>query len=111
MKRIKNSLTLYLLLFLFGGILFLTSCEELEDNETDPEITVTANAGNDMTAGIGEEVVLDGSASATSTCCLDYNWQFTSIPSGSEASIQNPRTAIASFTPDVKGDYELAFRG
>ncbi len=107
MKRIKNSSTLYLFSVLITGILFLTSCEELEDNNTDPEITVTANAGNDMTVGVGEEVVLDGSASSTSICCLDYSWEFTSIPSGSNASIQNPRSEVAAFTPDVEGDYQV----
>lgn len=103
----NNFFKIFSSLLLISGILFLTSCEELEDKASDPKITVTASAGNDMTVKVGEQINLDGSASTTSTCCLDYNWSFTSIPSGSNASIQDQKAAVASFTPDVEGDYEV----
>lgn len=45
----------------------------------------------------------DGAATITK-----WRWSVVSAPAGSRAGILLPDTAAASFTPDVRGDYELA---
>ena len=55
---------------------------------------------------IGERVLLNGVGSLDPDGdALTYAWSFTSIPSGSNATIGNATQASANFTPDVEGIY------
>ncbi|MDP6933913.1 MAG: hypothetical protein QGG40_13395, partial [Myxococcota bacterium] len=74
-----------------------------------------ANAGEDVSATLGDEVTLDGT---TSTSCEQYEtiwtWSFEVVPVDSAvdaSSLSDNKTATAtqpSFTPDAEGDYVLA---
>ena len=69
-----------------------------------------ANAGNDIGGrAVGDSVTLNGSASTDRDGdSLSYSWAFTdAIPAGSGAAIENPNSAMASFTIDEKGSYEV----
>lgn len=107
MKYTRKFLSGILLSVTMTGMLFLNSCEEEEDPDPDPTVTVEADAGSMMNAGVGEQVMLDGSGSSSSTGSLDYMWEFSSVPSGSSASLAGATTVNATFTPDMEGDYEV----
>jgi hypothetical protein len=107
MKYTRKFLSGILLSVTMTGMLFLSSCEEEEDPDPDPTVTVEADAGSMMNAGVGEQVVLDGSGSSSSTGSLDYMWEFSSTPSGSSATLSGASTVNATFTPDMEGDYEV----
>ncbi len=101
MTRKKSIWILPLAIF---GIFFITvlSCEE---EATEPSTTLNADAGNDMTVEVGEEVELEGSNSSASEVSLDYNWSFSSKPDNSNAKLQDANSESPLFTPDVVGDY------
>lgn len=95
------------LIYFFIATLFvsLTSCDE---EETTSSHGLTANAGSDQTAIVGETVTLNASSS------LDLNgdgfnvvWSFISRPDGSTSSISNSTSMTASFVPDIAGDYSI----
>lgn len=77
---------------------------------SDPPV---ANAGDDVRARVGQDVVLDGSgskesaASSTGGGALTFAWTFLSRPSGSNAVLRDADTATPAFTPDVVGSYEV----
>jgi hypothetical protein len=90
-------------IFIFSILsLTLWSCDE---DATEPSVTLNADAGNDMTVEVGQEVELDGSNSSSSEGSFDYNWSFSSTPENSSADIQNANSETPSFTPDAIGDY------
>jgi large repetitive protein len=70
-----------------------------------------ANAGTSQTVLAGTAVTLNGSGSSdpnTPPLPLTYSWTLVSAPAGSHVttdSISNAASAIASFTPDVAGNY------
>ncbi len=67
-----------------------------------------ADAGEDQTADVGREVVLDGSGSTDpDSADLTYFWAFVSRPDGSNAAIQDATTDTARFVPDAEGTYEI----
>jgi len=107
MKYTRKFLSGILLSVTMTGMLFLNSCEEEEDPDPNPTVTVEADAGSALNAGVGEQVMLDGSGSSSSTGSLDYMWEFSSIPSGSSASLSGASAVSATFTPDMEGDYEV----
>ena len=66
----------------------------------------TANAGPDQNSIEDELVSLDGSASSDPlNRSLSYSWSISSAPANSTASLVDATSAVASFTPDVSGNY------
>lgn len=98
----KNTFRIFTYL-LMAGVFMFTACEEELDNSSSVEIT--ADAGNNITASVGEQVTLDGSNSSITEGTLSYLWEFESKPSGSNVTIQNATTVNPTFTPDTEGDY------
>ncbi len=100
-KTIKmNKLKYYL--FLSFALFYFTSCED-EDTHG-----LTAVATAEQEVSVGEMVALSAAAS------IDLNgdgfssqWSFDAVPEGSNATINNPTSATASFTPDTEGDYHV----
>lgn len=65
-----------------------------------------ANAGASQSVSVGSLATLNGSASADSdNDSLSYHWSFVSVPSGSQAVLNNSNAASASFMPDLPGIY------
>ncbi len=71
-------------------------------------------AGGIRASALSSTVTLDGTKSfissnspsfTSSNVDLSYNWEFTHIPEGSSAILQNATSATPSFTADVLGDY------
>ena len=99
-KRIN--LNKYLLMLIFSLAIF-TSCDDEEDPTPN---TLTANAGSDQSVEVGQTVIIDGTGSSDSEGNpITYLWSFSSVPSGSTATISNATSASASFIPDVEGTY------
>jgi len=69
------------------------------------------DAGEDSNAGLGDNVLLDGSASSDPDGdALSYVWYFESLPEASALSddgIAAATSAVAAFSPDVDGTYVL----
>jgi hypothetical protein len=67
-----------------------------------------AHAGQDQTVFVGQLVTLDGSLSQDlEGNALSYWWVLASTPSGSFASLSNPGSVQATFTPDKPGQYQV----
>lgn len=95
---------LFFPLVLMAVSIAITSCNE-DDDTSEPSVTLEADAGNDMTVEVGEDVMLDGSNSSASEGSFDYNWSFAATPDNSTAELQNANSETPSFTPDAVGDY------
>ena len=101
--------------------LTLTVSDGTSSNSDSVIVTITggntdpiADAGDDETYTLGEEVTLDGSGSSDADGdSLDYWWKFTSVPSGSSignTAIGDRTSDVTSFTPDVVGSYTVQLR-
>jgi hypothetical protein len=101
----KKQLTFRLITFFFAGLILFTACEEEETTTNDIDVTVTADAGADTTVNVNEEVLLDGTNSTISSGSLEYAWTFADKPAASNVQIVNALSEMASFTPDVAGEY------
>jgi hypothetical protein len=68
-----------------------------------------ANAGPNEGAVVGSTVTLNGSASTNPSGIgtLSYSWQFTGLPTGSNATLANANTVSPSFIMDVAGTYTI----
>ncbi len=67
-----------------------------------------ANAGQSLSADVGENVLLNGTGSSDANGDpLSYSWSFASKPQGSLAEISSSLTANASFVPDSTGTYVI----
>jgi len=65
-----------------------------------------AVAGINRSAGVGEAVPLDGSASADANGdALGYRWSMVSKPAGSSAALTSTDRVSTELVPDVAGDY------
>lgn len=86
-----------------------SSCKKDDPVVTpDPVEVLTAKAGADQNTDVQQTVLLDGSASASNLDKpINYSWQITKKPVGSNASILNNTDPKPSFIPDMTGDYEL----
>ena len=74
---------------------------------TPPQNTApVANAGDDVTAAVNSQVVLDGSASFDADGdALIYRWTLVDIPAGSAARLARETTARPVFFADLAGRY------
>jgi hypothetical protein len=67
-----------------------------------------ANAGSNQSVTVGGTVSLDGSGSSDADGdALTYQWTLSTVPTGSNARLQNDTTVAASFVPDVAGTYQV----
>ncbi len=67
-----------------------------------------ANAGPDQTVRMSATVTLDGSGSSdVDGDQLSYAWAFTSVPTGSQAELQNVNQINPQFTVDKPGEYHV----
>jgi hypothetical protein len=67
-----------------------------------------ARIAQPATAFVGQPVTLDGRASSDAeNAPLSYQWQLTSRPAGSIASVAAPAAALTSFVPDRPGTYQV----
>jgi hypothetical protein len=75
--------------------------------KTLPEnVPPVADAGEDQTVAAGDQVILDGSASADPDGDdLSFSWSLLSVPEGSLAEIASPAAAETTFIADVVGAY------
>jgi RHS repeat-associated protein len=65
-----------------------------------------ADAGEDLSAMVGDTVTLDGSGSSDADFDpLTYQWSLINAPEGSSASLQDSGTISPSFVPDKPGTY------
>ena len=67
-----------------------------------------ADAGSNQTRFVTNTVTLDGSGSSdVDGDALTYAWSFTSRPTGSTASLNDPAASNPTFVIDLPGDYVL----
>ena len=91
-----------------GGRLNIQSALIADGGSTGENHAPIANAGENQTLEVGNNVVLDGSHSTdTDGDTLQYQWQFNSKPSGSSATLIDANTVHPYFTADVAGTYTL----
>lgn len=66
-----------------------------------------ADAGDDAAGAVGDPIQLDGSGSSDADGdLLAFDWQFTSLPPGSEVVLNNPNVVSPTFVPDVETDLD-----
>ena len=72
-------------------------------------VAPTADAGADQAVYVGDLVTLNGSQSADPDGdTLNFLWNFTSLPVGSNAGLNDPTTANPTFTADQSGIYVVS---
>jgi len=80
---------------------------------SEPNVPPNASAGADQTISLGDDVVLDGTASNdpdNGPKSVSFSWRFVSLPAGSSltnADITDNDAVKAGLTPDVAGSYVL----
>lgn len=83
--------------------------DEIDINVTNVENnsdTPIANAGNDQTVFVGTTVTLSGTQSTVpENTQISYNWNLSSIPSGSFAALSDESSSSPTFEADVVGSY------
>jgi len=100
----RTLVTLNLLFFIVTG---LYSCGGEQSSANGNSIPI-AIAGSDQTVLVGSVVYLDGSSSNDSDLDhLTFNWAFSSVPVGSQATLNNQQISQPQFTADLVGDYQL----
>ncbi len=84
----------------------LVSCGSSDSNSNSVPV---ANAGPDQNITTGSLVTLDGSGSTDADGNpLTYSWSFTSMPSGSTATLSSTAVVNPTFTADKDGVYEVS---
>lgn len=75
----------------------------------DGKPTAVISPAGAFTAQAGAVVSLDGGQSSDADDhLLHYSWSFVSLPSGSEARLNDPQAIAPSFVADLPGDYLVA---
>jgi hypothetical protein len=84
-----------------------TPPDDTPPDDTPPDNTPpVAAAGPNQDLAIGESVDLDGNGSTDADGdALTYSWTLTTVPSGSDASLDDPTTPSPSFVADLAGTY------
>ncbi|WP_036162553.1 PKD domain-containing protein [Marinilabilia salmonicolor] len=100
----KTRLSFKLMTLFIAGLFLFTACEDDETTD-DVDVTVTAEAVAETTVNVEEEVLLDGSNSTINSGSLEFSWTFFSKPDGSNVQIDDAFSPMASFVPDVAGEY------
>ncbi len=84
------------------------------DSQTDTVTIIASNlapiadAGDDIVAPKGVQMVLDGSASRDPNGdFMTYQWLLTAKPSGSSPALSDEATKTPKFTPDLVGTYQF----
>ena len=109
-----------------GHTLRLTHCEDSEDTIPDSYLTSITNLKNNTKyvqsiyrsgvvvsissldiVNINSKVDLKANIVPAGGQVSSINWSITSKPEGSNAAIANPSALNTSFTPDLKGDYNI----
>jgi len=97
--RLFNKWTVLLM-----ALLFTFACKK--DDEPVVGEPPVADAGTDIDAFVGSNVILNGgNSSDPEGGALEYSWELTGSPTGSSVSISNASSEQANFVPDVEGDY------
>ncbi len=103
-----------------GSYVLTLTINDAGGSSTVDSITITAttfnaipivNAGPDQNVLSGTQVFLSGTGSDDDGDLLTFNWVFTSMPSGSGATLSDPDIANPSFTVDLDGVYVLTLTG
>ncbi|WP_291856127.1 right-handed parallel beta-helix repeat-containing protein [Marinilabilia sp.] len=100
----KTQLSFRLMTLFIAGLFLFTACEDDETTE-EVDVTFTAEAVADATVNVNEEVFLDGSNSTINSGSLEYSWTFSSKPGASNVQIDDAFSQMASFIPDIAGEY------
>lgn len=75
---------------------------------TGGNVAPVANAGSDVTAGVNQQVCLDGSRSSDANGDkLTYAWSITTRPTDSQAQLDDATVVDPCFTPDKAGEYVI----
>jgi len=78
-----------------------SGCTTMTGNQ--PPVAVVSDPGE---VPVGETVTFDASGSSDPDGdALSYDWEVSSAPAGSTATLSNAATANPSFTPDILGTY------
>ena len=89
-------------------LISFTACEEEDNTNDDLQHGLTANAGIDQAVEVGQAVQLSAEQSEDALGeGFDVEWSFVSVPSESEAGINDSESLTASFTPDLVGAYVI----
>ncbi|WP_455210307.1 PKD domain-containing protein [Kaarinaea lacus] len=75
-----------------------------------PNLPPVANAGQDINVYLGEQVMLDGSASfdPDGDVIVEYIWAIELAPAGSSATLSATDTVTTNLIPDMVGDYVVS---
>jgi hypothetical protein len=86
----------------------LSATDDVVITAADPNGAPTANAGPDQSLAVGATAQLNGTSSYDPDGdVLSFQWSLTARPSGSNASLTSPSTAMPRFNCDVAGTYEV----
>jgi hypothetical protein len=73
-----------------------------------PNEPPVADAGGDKVVLAGQAITLEGRGSFDpEDAPLQYLWELVDKPAGSTATITNPTSSAAVFSPDLRGDYRI----
>ena len=96
------------ILSVFFSLLLAATLGCNDDDDVIPQDVLIAIAGNDLSSNVGENILLDGSASySKDSKPFEYTWSIKSKPQGSTATIQGLSTTKPTFTPDQAGVYVI----
>jgi hypothetical protein len=105
-KVLKSAIGFSVLIFGLSACGGSNSDSGMQDPVQVQNIAPVANASTDQNIATGSVVTLNGTASSdVDGDTLSYQWSFTSVPSGSSATLSNETAASPAFTADIDGSY------